>query len=161
MLCCSSLLSHELQRGEETSKSSYKGVFPSQSSTFLEHLEHMNSASLQVEPRQIEFKTRSPRHPDGNGNPLRVNCCATPNGGQSRSDFDFNRVLGKSNPNTATEITKSQRTSWSQLSLLGCHLPLRSRIKRMPIADLEIFIFLFGAQEVAEEADVEAMRCIL
>ena len=160
MLCCSSLLSHELQRGEETSKSSYKGVFSSQSSTFLEHLEQ-NSASLQVEPRQIEFKTRSPRHPDGNGYPLRVNCCATPNGGQSRSDFDFNRVLGKSNPNTATEITKSQRTSWSQLSLLGCHLPLRSRIKRMPIADLEIFIFLFGAQEVAEEADVEAMRCIL
>lgn len=35
--------------------------------------------------------------------------------------------------------------------LLVCHLPLRSRSKKIP--DIEIL-----AQEVAEEADVEAMR---
>lgn len=40
--------------------------------------------------------------------------------------------------------------------LLVCHLPLRSRSKKMPFPpfpDIEIL-----AQEVAEEADVEAVR---
>lgn len=37
--------------------------------------------------------------------------------------------------------------------LLVCHLPLRSRSKKMPFPDIEIL-----AQEVAEEADVEAVK---